>query len=357
MKAVKAFVLMLLTLLLAVLLPVMAMLHISRDTVLKPYETQRYLQESGLLQNSSELLRTMVEQAIFERLTERSGGAYLRHFLAASMEQELRPIVKSVVDEVLTEQRLNEMTQVFNDRMWDFLIGETDTLRPVRVPVLEEAIWERLARLLGEDVVPEVSARIVQDLQDTLSLEVDLVQFFNWEQTQLEQLRNTYQHLEQWQYALIVLWAALAIIGLTVSLYPAVTLRWVGGVLIWGGLALLTPLVLYRMGGWLMTFITPDPALSPEAWSGLMESTGKMMSAIYREAGATIMKNALIGIGIGIVVWLAGLIPALRKNDAKLARNCKKRSGLLGTRWLLALALLATAAGYAFYVGALGWFN
>ncbi len=117
-------------------IPAAVLLATLNLTVLKPYNTLQYFEQSGIYEKMSvQIKKTIVEDAVSR------SPRIMQKYVAAIME--------AASDATVTPQWLQVKTQLVQKTVWDFLTGKSERLEPIPVPELRQSALQAAKRQLN----------------------------------------------------------------------------------------------------------------------------------------------------------------------------------------------------------------
>lgn len=235
MKFIKNSIIIVLSIML-ILLTLLVILHQSiSTTIIKPYDTQHYIEDSGIYV----VLESEAKEKILNDIEVNSNSTNIL----------FNVVMKKVVDSLVTEEKIAETSDELQTIFWDYITGESDSIENLSLfedmNNIKNIIENEVNKVSDENIfLSTLKNEILHVLEKTLPVSIELKNYIDDESMYyLDNARYYYQQIQiikVYVYALILI---LVLLILFVSRKLKKSTRTVGYTLtISGILAFLPPI-------------------------------------------------------------------------------------------------------------------
>jgi len=232
MKYFKNFLLILVSIVFIILLPLTLVYESLNTTILKPYETIRYLDESGIYQEAE----TVVEEEVLKKIDS----------LDIIIPSD---ILSNLISRSITEEWISYFSKETQNSFWRYIVDESEILGPLsltdfNIYVKEIAIDELSNVSDGISFLENsINTNIDRFLPKTISID-DI--FIDYTQ-QIEEIKKNYQTMKFLEIVIYILLAFIIVIGAILASNFKKTIRWLGIVFTITGTLTLVPALLINI--------------------------------------------------------------------------------------------------------------
>ncbi|MEX2460466.1 MAG: hypothetical protein WD469_04085 [Paenibacillaceae bacterium] len=259
MRVVSYFLMVLFTVMLIVLIPIGTVLFSLNSTILKPYNTEKYLADSGLYTNLKEIIR---KNFTGEDKNEKQ----------SAIQKLQGKLIGQAFDKIVTDDFVASKMALLQTVFWDYMTDKTKTF--LHVPIAE------LSNITAKFPTLEMGGH--GDLNTLIGLKAD----------KMEELKRGYKFYSKGLLGLYVLVFILVGICALLSYVLNISGKWLGVSLTIGGVLTLLLSVPYR-------FITAEMVTSHNA-ENLVSGAAQLFIQARHDLlqCLTIVAVAVIAVGI-----------------------------------------------------------
>jgi hypothetical protein len=260
-KVISYILLTIFSVMLIVLIPIATVLFSLNSTILKPYNTEKYIAQSGLNSN--------VKQMIRDKVTGED-----KNQQPTALQKVQIKLVGQAFDLVVTDELVTNKLGVLETSFWDYMTDKSDTF--LHVPIAE--ISDMTAKF------PTLKIGELGNMDTLIGLKAD----------KLEEIKKYYNFYSKGILGMYVLIVILVVIGVLLSYVLNIGGMWLGSVLMVGGVIAM----LVWVPAWLITFYKID-------YSTSMKSLGSGLTELILNARHDFLQcltiTAVVVIALGIL--------------------------------------------------------
>lgn len=332
MKILQTSTLVIVTIILMVIIPLSFVLYSINQTVLKPYESDEYITKVELVEFLSDNIQG--------RFTD------VDHPLKDEYEELFSSTLQGALDEVITQAWVNDKFNEMQVNVWDYLLDVTETVKPIHITELKEAIILEFELVLDEMGYPEEQAeRFIAEMENQMpeTLHIYDVLPVNGEQRSV-QVKNSYQQSQQGYDVILLLTVILFVLGLFLTFYPKTLMRWSGYVL--GVIGIFTFLIFSLLSKRNIAASTETVASTTmNEWGNGLSN---LFAAIFRDIAQVVSPLALTLCIVGLLLVLFSHFPFIRRADIKIRDFSRQHPVWKWIRGVMAVFFFV-AAGWQVY--------
>ncbi|MGD9677528.1 MAG: hypothetical protein AB7V16_04050 [Vulcanibacillus sp.] len=232
MKYFKNFMLILLSIIFILLIPLTLVYESLNTTILKPYETIRYLDESGIYQEAE----IVAEEEILKQLES------LDIIIPSDM-------LGNLISRTVTEDWISHFSKEIQYLLWRYIVDESDTIGPLSLTefniYVKEIAKDEVNKFTGGISFLENSVNTYID--QFLPQSIDINDYFSDYTQQIEEIKKNYQLMKVLEIVIYILLAFIIVIGAILASNFKKTLRWLGIVFTITGTLTLVPALLINV--------------------------------------------------------------------------------------------------------------
>ncbi len=276
-------------------------------TVLKPYESIRYLQQSGIYRE----LGGIVGEMFTPEDSNPSNGQS-----STPEEIELQETIVVTLQEILTEQYIASKFTPLQTNIWDYITDKSELSLVVAIPEIREQMLKAIMdnTRLPEQVKAEAPAKVNEIFPET----IDFAKLLNsnaeenqssennskFDFAQIKEIYHTIARATVGLYSVIVVLLALCV---GISLYLKNTHRWIGTILLIPGILILVQGLAVKS----VTGVVPTSDL-PEAFQ---TSVTQLISDVSGDISSQLFMVAAIFLVASILTYMsAWMVSLIRRN-------------------------------------------
>lgn len=241
MRIVRNSILLLFTFILVFTIPLLVFFQSINSTILKPYNTEMYFQNSGIYKDL---------EGVFENDLKENFNSTLNKPDSLTIQ-----IVNTIIEKHITDDSISYIIKGTNDSIWDYIIGKTDVINNVDMKNLNDSM-----SILIEHEVKEYSEEtglpmelLAKDLinyaENKMPKYFNFMSAFNLQVDQIDNLKQLFYKSRQVLFFLYMIILTTILIGLitTGRLYRG--LKWISTNFLISGFLSLVPasvLIIYK---------------------------------------------------------------------------------------------------------------
>ncbi len=230
MKIFRNFFLVLLSIICILLIPLTLVYESLNTTILKPYETINYLNESGIYQEAE----IVIEEEIYKMIESMGSDTVIPS-----------TIFSNIISKSITKEWISYFSKDIQTSLWQYIIGESDTIGVISLTEFNNYVKEmtenEISNILDSNPAFEnlINSQIVGLLPESIDMNDYIVN--------VEKAKDYYQMMKLFEVYMYLVLAFILIFVLILSWNLRKTAKWLGVTFTITGFITFIPAILFNV--------------------------------------------------------------------------------------------------------------
>ncbi len=231
LKIIRNAILIFLSLTLIFLLPINIFLHSLHITIMKPYQTANYLEQSGIYENLDGYIKRIIIKNT-DHINQAQGKAIVNR------------IVNNFAESEITTYWIASKITIAQRHLWDFILERTERVEPIPMQDFRDAFVEigkaQIKKIANAEGLPAniLNDEILSSIEKNIPSSYDFASLY---MKQLKELRNVYQKFQKGLYLLYIVNLIAFLLGAIITIQSKLFFRWTGITLTVAGVISIIP--------------------------------------------------------------------------------------------------------------------
>lgn len=293
-------------------------------TVLKPYHSINYLNESGMYAGIGTILRDTFTKNLNGQPSDNANNdsnldtnnqdknQQAIEQKVKESQQQIENTLKTAINDTLTDSYIATKLSTLQTSLWDFLTDKGGLSLVIATPELQEAAIQAINA--NDQLTNDVKEELAKNIKEQIPASFDLNEMLNKEDSansttesknpiNFEQIKSIYQNIKLATLGLYAFVIILLILSILITLYLKNTRRWIGTILIIPGILVLALGVGVN--------VIASQIKMPDLPSELIDSISKLLNTVTREISTQFIVLGIILIVMSILIYISKWILSL----------------------------------------------
>jgi len=238
LNVLKKVFLILLTLILVISIPVAIFLNSLSTTIVEPYRSISYIEQSGIYDGLEKAIKAEMEN--YQVGSEEIGS------------EITNTIVNRVVNEIVTSEWLASKSAILQTNLWDYILGKTNSIYPISF----QDFWQSFMIVTEEELSKYTDSKLPNELlnnsiakgfEERLPQELDIMNTYGIKYSDLDLVKKYYNLGIK---ALYIVYSTIIIsifLGILLLIKSRKALKWLGAIFITSSLISFIPIGLKQL--------------------------------------------------------------------------------------------------------------
>ncbi len=278
-------------------------------TLLKPYESIRYLEQSGIYDRFGGIVADMFA-------TTTADNNQSNEQAPSPEEKQLRDTVAASLNKILTREYVASKFTPLQTQFWDYMTDKSELSPGVEIPEVREQVLQAI--MANSSLSEQLKAEAPENVNGTFPASIDIAQLANQSQSENQgsensnsidfvQIKETYHSISLATVGLYAAFAVLLIFCVLITLYLKNTTGWIGTILLIPGIFILVE----SFGLKSVSAFVPISDL-PEAFQ---VSVTQIISDVTSDMSSQLLLIAVIFLVASILTYMSKRIIALFRGN------------------------------------------